>query len=279
MLETGVLLHAEQKNLKASVPIGYLYYSGKTSSPQGAKIFGAPLQPSRQNGTAPLSRGEKRDMLDTSETEKGRTHMQTIGFIGTGIMGQGMIRNLMKAGYPVQIYNRTRSKAEALEREGAVWKDSAAQCAAGCGVVITIVGYPKDVEEVYFGPGGLLESAQPGTVLIDMTTTSPKLAQRIYDRGPARGGWTPWTPRCPAGNTGAANGTCPSWSAAMRPFESVPARVLETMGENIVLGGRPAARASTPRWPTRSPSPGRLAGVCEALDLRQAGRPGPGAGL
>ena len=66
--------------------------------------------------------------------------MQTIGFIGTGIMGQGMIRNLMKAGYPVQIYNRTRSKAEALEREGAVWKDSAAQCAAGCGVVITIVG-------------------------------------------------------------------------------------------------------------------------------------------
>ena len=118
-------------------------------------------------------------MLDTSETEKGRTHMQTIGFIGTGIMGQGMIRNLMKAGYPVQIYNRTRSKAEALEREGAVWKDSAAQCAAGCGVVITIVGYPQDVEEVYFGPGGLLESAQPGTVLIDMTTTSPKLAQRI----------------------------------------------------------------------------------------------------
>lgn len=72
-------------------------------------------------------------MLDTSETEKGRTYMQTIGFIGTGIMGQGMIRNLMKAGYPVQIYNRTRSKAEALEREGAVWKDSAAQCAAAVG--------------------------------------------------------------------------------------------------------------------------------------------------
>ena len=77
MLETGVLLHAEQKNLKASVPIGYLYYSGKTSSPQGAKIFGAPLQPSRQNGTAPLSRGEKRDMLDTSETEKGNGNSAT----------------------------------------------------------------------------------------------------------------------------------------------------------------------------------------------------------
>ena len=66
-------------------------------------------------------------------------------------------------------------------------RDSAAQCAAGCGVVITIVGYPQDVEEVYFGPGGLLESAQPGTVLIDMTTTSPKLAQRIYDQARERG--------------------------------------------------------------------------------------------
>ena len=244
MLETGVLLHAEQKNLKASVPIGYLYYSGKTSSPQGAKIFGAPLQPSRQNGTAPLSRGEKRDMLDTSETEKGRTYMQTIGFIGTGIMGQGMIRNLMKAGYPVQIYNRTRSKAEALEREGAVWKDSAAQCAAGCGVVITIVGYPQDVEEVYFGPGGLLESAQPGTVLIDMTTTSPKLAQRIYDQARERGLDALDAP-VSGGNTGAANGTLAIMAGGDEAVFQMVLPVLETMGENIVLEGGPGAGQHT----------------------------------
>ena len=162
--------------------------------------------------------------------------MQTIGFIGTGIMGQGMIRNLMKAGYPVQIYNRTRSKAEALEREGAVWKDSAAQCAAGCGVVITIVGYPQDVEEVYFGPGGLLESAQPGTVLIDMTTTSPKLAQRIYDQARERG----------------------------LDALDAPVSGLETMGENIVLEGGPGAGQHT-KMANQIAIAGALAGVCEAL--------------
>ena len=172
--------------------------------------------------------------------------MQTIGFIGTGIMGQGMIRNLMKAGYPVQIYNRTRSKAEALEREGAVWKDSAAQCAAGCGVVITIVGYPQDVEEVYFGPGGLLESAQPGTVLIDMTTTSPKLAQRIYDQARERGLDALDAP-VSGGNTGAANGTL-AIMAGWRPWGRTS------------CWREARARASTPRWPTRSPSPGRWQG-------------------
>ena len=88
--------------------------------------------------------------------------MQTIGFIGTGIMGQGMIRNLMKAGYPVQIYNRTRSKAEALEREGAVWKDSAAQCAAGCGVVITIVAIPRTWRRSILAPGDCWSPHSPG---------------------------------------------------------------------------------------------------------------------
>lgn len=209
-------------------------------------------------------------MLDTSETEKGRTHMQTIGFIGTGIMGQGMIRNLMKAGYPVQIYNRTRSKAEALEREGAVWKDSAAQCAAGCGVVITIVGYPQDVEEVYFGPGGLLESAQPGTVLIDMTTTSPKLAQRIYDQARERGLDALDAP-VSGGNTGAANGTLAIMAGGDEAVFQKVLPVLETMGENIVLEGGPGAGQHT-KMANQIAIAGTLAGVTEAVAYaRRAG--------
>ena len=185
--------------------------------------------------------------------------MQTIGFIGTGIMGQGMIRNLMKAGYPVQIYNRTRSKAEALEREGAVWKDSAAQCAAGCGVVITIVGYPQDVEEVYFGPGGLLESAQPGTVLIDMTTTSPKLAQRIYDQARERGLDALDAP-VSGGNTGAANGTLAIMAGGDGGRVPKGAARAGDHGGATSCWREARARASTPRWPTRSPSPGRWQG-------------------
>ena len=101
--------------------------------------------------------------------------MKKIGFIGTGIMGRSMVRNLMKAGYQVAVYNRTKSKAEELVAEGAVWCDSPAECAQGRDVVITIVGYPKDVEQVYFGEDGVIKGADPGTCLIDMTTTSPKL--------------------------------------------------------------------------------------------------------
>ena len=194
--------------------------------------------------------------------------MQTIGFIGTGIMGQGMIRNLMKAGYPVQIYNRTRSKAEALEREGAVWKDSAAQCAAGCGVVITIVGYPQDVEEVYFGPGGLLESAQPGTVLIDMTTTSPKLAQRIYDQARERGLDALDAP-VSGGNTGAANGTLAIMAGGDEAVFQKVLPVLETMGENIVLEGGPGAGQHT-KMANQIAIAGALSGACEAIAYAKA---------
>ena len=112
--------------------------------------------------------------------------MKTIGFIGTGVMGCSMIRNLMKAGFTVYINNRTKAKAEELIGEGAIWCDTPGECAAKSEAVITIVGYPKDVEEVYFGTEGILEHAASGTYLIDMTTTSPALSARIYEEGKER---------------------------------------------------------------------------------------------
>ena len=105
--------------------------------------------------------------------------MKKIGFIGVGIMGKSMVRNLRKAGYEVAIYTRTKAKAEDVIAEGAVWCDTAAECAKGRDVVITIVGYPKDVEEVYFGDNGIIANADPGTYVIDMTTTSPRVAVRL----------------------------------------------------------------------------------------------------
>ena len=113
--------------------------------------------------------------------------LKKIGFIGVGIMGKSMVRNLMKAGYEVSIYTRTKSKVEDVIAEGAVWCDTVADCSKGRDVVITIVGYPKDVEEVYFGENGILENADKGTYVIDMTTTSPKLDQQIYEEAKNRG--------------------------------------------------------------------------------------------
>ena len=100
---------------------------------------------------------------------------QRIGFIGTGVMGSGMIRNLQKAGYPVNINTRTKAKAEKLIQEGCRWFDSQAELAAQSEVVITMVGYPQDVEAVYFGDQGIFRGKQGGFV-IDMTTSSPYLA-------------------------------------------------------------------------------------------------------
>ena len=105
--------------------------------------------------------------------------MRKIGFIGVGIMGKSMVRNLMKAGFEVHIYARTRPKVEDVISEGAVFHDSIKDCAGICEAVITIVGFPQDVEEVYFDAQNILDSAAPGAYLIDMTTTSPMLAKKI----------------------------------------------------------------------------------------------------
>ncbi|MBQ3452072.1 MAG: NAD(P)-binding domain-containing protein, partial [Selenomonadaceae bacterium] len=106
--------------------------------------------------------------------------MKKIGFVGTGIMGAAMAGHLMDAGFSLSVYNRTKAKAQALIDRGAKWCSTVGECAAGQDVVITIVGYPKDVEEIYLGAGGIIESARAGAYLVDMTTSSPILAEKIF---------------------------------------------------------------------------------------------------
>ena len=90
--------------------------------------------------------------------------MKQIGFIGVGIMGSSMVRNLMKAGYEVHIYARNKAKVEPVIADGAVFHETIAECVKGRDAVITIVGYPQDVEDVYLGEGKILESADPGRI-------------------------------------------------------------------------------------------------------------------
>ena len=113
--------------------------------------------------------------------------MKTVAFIGTGVMGASMAGHLLDGGYPLSVYTRTKLKAEALLSRGANWSESVAACVRDADVVITMVGYPKDVEEVYFGDAGIIANAKDGATLVDMTTTDPALSVRIHDAAMTRG--------------------------------------------------------------------------------------------
>lgn len=189
--------------------------------------------------------------------------MKKIGFIGTGIMGRSMVRNLMKAGYEVAVYNRTKSKADEVVAEGAVWCDSVAQCAAGRDVVITIVGYPKDVEGVYFGEAGVIASADPGTCVIDMTTTSPKLAVRIYENAKKRGLKALDAP-VTGGDTGARAGTLTILAGGDEEVFNQCLPVFEAMGKTIRYEGR-AGNGQHTKMCNQIAIAGALSGACEAI--------------
>lgn len=189
--------------------------------------------------------------------------MEKIGFIGVGIMGRGMVRNLMKAGYEVNIFARHPEKVSDVVTEGAVLHDTIASCVKAAEVVITIVGFPKDVEEVYFKAGNILDSAVEGSVLIDMTTTSPTLAKRIFAEGTKRGLKVLDAP-VTGGDTGAKNGTL---SILVGGEESVYEQCLpifQAMGTTITYFG-PAGNGQHAKLANQIMLAGALSGVCEAL--------------
>lgn len=102
-------------------------------------------------------------------------------------MGKPMVRNLVKLGYEVHIYARSIMKVYDVINNGARYHNTINDCVKGCSVIITMLGIPKDVEDVYFVTGGILDSAEQGAYIIDMTTNSPTLAKLIYDEGTKRG--------------------------------------------------------------------------------------------
>ena len=186
-----------------------------------------------------------------------------IGFIGVGVMGNGMVKNLLKHGFEVNAYTRTRAKAlEALEA-GAVWRDSVAECVRDADAVITIVGFPPDVEEVYFGAAGILENVRPGTSVIDMTTTSPRLAQRIYREAAARN-----LPALDApvsgGDAGAREGTLTVMVGGDREVYQRCLPIFEAMGKSIRYMGEAGSGQHT-KMANQIAIAGTLAGVCEAI--------------
>lgn len=189
--------------------------------------------------------------------------MKKIGFVGVGIMGKSMVRNLMKAGFEVSIYTRTKSKVEDVIGEGAIWCDSVAECAKGRDAVISIVGYPKDVIGVYFGPAGILANADPGTYVIDMTTTSPKLAVQIFDEAEKLGLHAIDAP-VTGGDSGAKAGTLTILAGGKKEDFDTCMPVFEAMGKNINYEGK-AGNGQHTKMCNQIAIAGALAGACEAM--------------
>ena len=190
--------------------------------------------------------------------------MKKIGWIGVGVMGRAMVHNLCKAGYEVAVYTRTKAKiADFLAENDVAWCDSAAACAAGRDAVITMVGYPQDVEQVYYGDTGILSAAAPGTYLIDMTTTDPRLSIRIHEQGSERGLHTLDAP-VSGGDTGARNGTLSIMVGGEQTDFTACLPLFEAMGRQIVYEGSAGAGQHT-KMANQIAIAGALSGVCEAL--------------
>ena len=194
--------------------------------------------------------------------------MKKIGFVGLGIMGKSMTRNLMKAGYELHIFARTRAKVEDVIREGAIFHPSVGECVEEVEAMISIVGYPADVEEVYFGEKGILNSAKPGTYVIDMTTSSPKLAKRIYESAKEKGIHALDAP-VTGGDTGAKNGTLSILVGGDKADYEACHAVFEAMGTNINYEGGPGCGQHT-KMANQIMIAGTLSGVCEAMSYAKA---------
>ncbi|NLJ41033.1 MAG: NAD(P)-dependent oxidoreductase [Clostridiales bacterium] len=186
-----------------------------------------------------------------------------IGFIGVGIMGKSMVRNLMKAGYSVDIYTRTKHKVLDVIQEGAIWSDSIRACVKDKDVIITIVGYPHDVEEVYFAPGGILENAKAGAFLIDMTTNSPELAIRIYEEAEKNGLHALDAP-VTGGDIGARDGSLTIMVGGDEDIYKQCVPIFEAMGSHIVYGGK-AGNGQQTKMANQIAIAGTISAVCEAL--------------
>ena len=157
-----------------------------------------------------------------------------IAFIGTGVMGASMVRNLLAKGNSVTVYNRTPEKALALVKDGAIFAGTIEEAVKGAEAVFTIVGYPKDVEEVY---SKIFKYASPGIVAVDMTTSKPSLAAKLYEEGKQYGISVMDAP-VTGGDTGAREGTLTIMAAGDKESYDKVLPLLEAMGTKIFYMGK-----------------------------------------
>jgi 3-hydroxyisobutyrate dehydrogenase len=189
--------------------------------------------------------------------------LDALGWIGTGIMGRSMCGHLLAKGYPITVYSRTRERAAALLSQGARWASSPEEVATASDVVFSMVGFPADVRDVYFGPSGVLRAIRAGAIAVDMTTTEPSLAKEIAAAANERRAAAVDAP-VSGGDVGARNATLSIMVGGAPDAVDRVTPLFAIMGKNIVHQGGPGAGQHT-KMCNQIVIAGTMIGVCESL--------------
>lgn len=189
--------------------------------------------------------------------------MKKIAFIGVGVMGKYMVSNLLKNGFEVSIYARNKQKVEDTIKEGAIFCETIKECVKNKNAVISIVGYPKDVEDVYFSPNGIINSASKDTYLIDMTTTTPTLSIKIYEEAKKKNLKALDAP-ISGGDIGAKKGTLSIMvGGEQKDFEACK-NIFDSLGKTVIYEGKAGSGQHT-KMANQIAIAGVMAGVSEAI--------------
>ncbi len=186
-----------------------------------------------------------------------------IGWIGTGVMGRSMCMHILKEGYETLVYNRTKDKADGLIEAGAKWVDNPKDLAKEADVIFTIVGFPKDVREVYIGENGIISGLDKGKITVDMTTTEPSLSIEIYENAKDMVATSVDAP-VSGGDIGAQQGTLSIMIGGDKDTVEHIMPLLNRMGENVVYQGRPGSGQHT-KMCNQIMVTGLMIGMCETL--------------
>lgn len=188
---------------------------------------------------------------------------KNIAFIGTGVMGTSIVKHLLKAGHEVTVYNRTKSKTDELVELGAKWVSTPAEASVGQDIILTMVGYPKDVEEVFTGENGIFRTAKAGAIAVDMTTSEPSLAKKLFELGQEKEIHIIDAP-VSGGDVGAQNGTLSIMVGGEREIFDQLLPILEIFGANIVYHGSAGAGQHAKMCNQIVIASGMI-GVCESM--------------
>ena len=191
-----------------------------------------------------------------------------IGFIGTGVMGNPMASHILKEGYELYVYNRTSAKTQSLVASGAHACDSPGSVAEMCDIIFAIVGFPKDVENVFLGSNGIVEKAKPGSVIVDMTTSTPDLAKKIASVAIKKGLHSLDAP-VSGGDVGAKSGMLSNMVGGKKEIFNRVVPLFELMGSNVVYQGSAGSGQHT-KMANQIGIASSMLAMCESLTYAKA---------